>query len=222
MQKSKYQQSVSRLRNYLEKNELERQRWAHEFWAHPNGNWFKISRIFVPIAALFGLIVLAIHLMIRFAQTQSVYYEVDERAAFLYIIPTFVVLIGSVVGAVLLALNKQKSGAFVSFFSSLMIIVSVFTQFNVYTPDNSSFDGGAVLDYTQLCTLIIVLYAVILFLASILCGILIKEKRELDRMVENNIIKITNNKTGLNSQDDYCVLIDEYLEKTNIKQKEKD
>ncbi|MBQ2676889.1 MAG: hypothetical protein IJF54_05790 [Clostridia bacterium] len=214
-----YNLSVKRLSDWLYQNELERRRWSHEYWQHPGGRAFNISKILIPILSAASIMSVILYCLIRDMQVSmtaegSLAYEADTKNVQLYFALVLSMCGVIMVGNILLFLKKYIVGCVSTAVATVVVLGHIFTQINIPMPPDP------VSDYKIFCWVSIAMYFALILCCVAIVFILLYDKHELNRMVENTLIKIAGSQKQdtMLDLDTYAQMIDKYIDVEKEKQ----
>ena len=237
MSKSNYSESVKNLRVFLREKEDKRQAWAGEKWSHANGKLFQIGRILVPILMIIGCLAMGLVCMIRFAnipeinkmlsasKTGTNTYMKDDSTIYPFFFLVFVAICFCVYTIIRFIKGQYKKTPYyllgTSIFLTLCSILRYCADQGTF-PDNSDYELGPTFTYYEYCLFTLAVFSVLTVYALILVILTIRDNKEFEKNVEHTLIKIMPQEGGnLLTEDDYAILIDEYIEKQTNKNSKK-
>ena len=237
MSKSNYSESVKKLRVFLKEQEKSRQNWAKESWSHLGGKPFKTSRILVPIISLIGFCAMVVLCVIKFMNIPQMQKAIigkvlnttvkeESNSVYFFFIIVFIALCALVFACTSFIKKNYKKASFWLFGSSFVLTVCSLLRYTADKgtfADNSNYDGAPTFTYFEICLFALIVFAVLLVISIILIAIIIKDKKEFDRVVENTLVNVIpkDKNADLLTEDDYSKLIDEYIEKKSKSTKTK-
>lgn len=210
-----YNKAIDRLSDWLRQNELQRREWSNEKWGHPEGRWFKLSRLFTQVLSVLLIITLIIYCLIRYEQLilkDMLSYDPDVSNIEVYIVTMVACSLALIVGTILIVNKKHKSGALTQAITSFLIFLHIATQVNIPMPSNSD-------KYRVLCFVILTACAFTILFSMSIFIILTKDKKETKRMVDNTLSKITKGKASSLEITDYSKVINDYIDEQKASRK---
>ena len=229
MAKKDYNESVKRLRELLNERENERRKWAKEKWGHTDGKFFKIGRVLVPVLSVIGLFLMVIVCLVRFANIPEINralidskygsnsYMKEDPLIYPFFAVVFILLCLLVFCSIRFIKARYDKTPTVLFITSILLSLSALLRYCADKgtfPDNSNFDGAPTYTYFEYCLFTLFVFAVLTVYALILVIIKLRDKNYFNSIVNETIVKITQDKENgdLLTEDDYAVLINEYVD----------
>lgn len=204
--------AYEKLREWVYKNELQRRVWAKEVWTHPSGRLWKTARVLTPIFSLFSVVSLFIYCYIREMQMmmqQMLSYE--PNTAFVEVLMALAIVSGIAIitGNVLLFLKKYRSGGMTCGISAVVSLALLTTQLAI--------PMGNADQFRLFCFISMGMYFVLAVCSLYIPILLIHERRQIEKMTQSTLSRISSDSKELLSPEEYTELIEQYLEDEKLK-----
>ncbi len=197
-----FDKSYLKLKDWVYKNELQRRKWSKEIWGYPSGKLFRIFKIATPILSFIGAIILGLYAAI-IDMSNIVGYRDPIPFSEVLITLALLSVVVLVSANVLIFFKKLKLGGWINGIAAFLSAIHLVSQCKIEMPNNQFF----------ILTIVGASLLAILTVASLYMPIvLMKEKREIEKMTQNTLKKITADAPSLLSPDEYAQMIEDYLE----------
>ena len=229
MAKSKYDQSIERLTEYLKNKEKNRAKWAKEKWLHTEGKIYSFGRIFLPllfIASFFVQFVLSAIIYNNIPAVQRLRTGTQELQNTLakedasvpvYLVVTAICLLLLFITVVRFAIKKYKNSEIMLVVNSgvmcVFTIVRAFLDSGTY-PDNSLLTDVQPFSAIAIYVVSAIIFGVMFIYSMFLLCVKTSDNKQLKLSIESTLERIlpADEESKLLSEDDMADIIDKYLD----------